>query len=51
VYVLSTQTPDVDATTPILYATVLVLLMLTFTLNLAAVVVRARMRRRGGIAA
>jgi phosphate transport system permease protein len=51
VYVLSTQSPDVDATTPILYATVLVLLMLTFTLNLAAVVVRARMRRRGGIAA
>ena len=42
VYVLSTQSPDVDATKPILYATVLVLLALTFTLNLAAVVVRAR---------
>jgi len=48
VYVLSTQSPDVDATKPILYATVLVLLLLTFTLNFAAVVVRARMRRRTG---
>jgi phosphate transport system permease protein len=46
VYVLSTQSPDVDATKPILYATVLVLLALTFTLNISAVVVRARMRRR-----
>ena len=46
VYVLSTQSPDVDATKPMLYATVLVLLALTFVLNLAAVVVRSRMRRR-----
>jgi phosphate transport system permease protein len=51
VYVLSTQSPDVDATKPILYATVLVLLLLTFTLNIAAVVVRSRMRRRAGVAA
>jgi phosphate transport system permease protein len=51
VYVLSTQSPDVDATKPILYATVLVLLILTFTLNFAAVVVRARMRRRSGVPA
>jgi phosphate transport system permease protein len=51
VYVLSTQSPDVDATKPILYATVLVLLLLTFTLNVAAVIVRARMRRRAGGAA
>jgi len=50
VYVLSTQSPNVDATKPILYATVLVLLALTFTLNIAAVVVRARMRRRAGVA-
>jgi len=49
VYVLSTQSPDVDATKPILYATVLVLLALTFTLNIAAVIVRARMRRRAGV--
>ncbi|MEO5768111.1 MAG: phosphate ABC transporter permease PstA [Polyangia bacterium] len=46
IYVLSTQSPDVDATKPLLYATVLVLLIVTFVLNLAAVVVRARMRRR-----
>ncbi len=46
VYVLSTQSPDVDATKPLLYGTVLVLLILTFILNLSAVVVRARMRRR-----
>jgi phosphate transport system permease protein len=46
VYVMSTQSPDVDATKPILYATVVVLLVLTFVLNAAAVVVRSRMRRR-----
>jgi len=46
VYVLSTQSPDVDKTKPILYATVAVLLLLTFTLNIAAVLVRSRMRRK-----
>jgi phosphate transport system permease protein len=45
-YVLATQSPDVEATAPILYATVLVLLMLTFALNLCAVLIRARTRRR-----
>jgi len=48
VLVLSTQSPDVDAARPILFATVLVLLMLTFALNAAALVVRSRMRRRAG---
>lgn len=46
IYVLSTQSPDVDATRPLLYGTVLALLLLTFVLNLSAVVVRAKMRRR-----
>jgi phosphate transport system permease protein len=46
IFVLSTQSPDVDATKPLLYATVLALLLLTFVLNLSAVVVRSRMRRR-----
>jgi phosphate transport system permease protein len=46
VYVLATQSPDVDATKPLLYATVVVLLLLTFMLNAVAIVVRARMRRR-----
>jgi phosphate transport system permease protein len=45
VYVLATQSPDVDRTKPLLYGTVLVLLGLTFLLNLAAIVVRAKMRR------
>jgi phosphate transport system permease protein len=50
VYVLATQSPNVDATKPILYSTVLVLLALTFVLNIAAIVVRARMRRASGLA-
>ena len=45
IYVMATQSADVDASTPILYATVAVLLGLTFTLNLAAVIVRGRMNR------
>lgn len=46
VYVMTTQSPDVEATKPILYATVLVLLLLTFTLNFAAILIRARIRAR-----
>jgi phosphate transport system permease protein len=46
VYVLATQSPDVDATRPLLYATVLVLLVLTFALNATAIVVRSRMRKK-----
>src|ERR1017187_844410 len=46
VFILSTQSPNVDATRPLLYATVLVLLILTFTLNIAAVFVRANMRKK-----
>jgi phosphate transport system permease protein len=45
VFVLSTQSPNIDQTTPILYTTVLVLLMLTFALNIVAILVRSRMRR------
>ncbi len=44
VFIMSTQSPDVDATKPMLYSTVLVLLMLTFVLNAVAVAIRARMR-------
>jgi phosphate transport system permease protein len=44
VYIMSTQSPDVDATKPILYSTVFVLLALTFLLNAVAVAIRARMR-------
>jgi len=46
--VLSTQSPDVEAARPILFATVLVLLGLTFALNAVALWVRSRMRRARG---
>jgi phosphate transport system permease protein len=46
IYVLSTQSPDVDATKPLLYGTVLVLLLLTLALNLTAIVLRTRLRAR-----
>jgi phosphate transport system permease protein len=44
VYVLATQSPDVEKTKPILYGTALVLLLLTFLLNVVAVVLRSRTR-------
>ena len=44
VYVLATQSPDVAAAKPILYGTVLVLLLVTFCLNLVAVALRSRLR-------
>lgn len=46
VYVMTTQSPDVTATKPVLYSTVLVLLMLTFALNFTAIVIRSHLRRR-----
>jgi phosphate transport system permease protein len=46
VYVLATQSPDVDRTKPLLYGTVLVLLLLTFLLNIVAIAIRIRFRRR-----
>ena len=45
IYVMATQSPDVEATLPILYGTVLVLLLLTFTLNSVAILIRSRMRK------
>jgi phosphate transport system permease protein len=46
IFILSTQSPSVEQTRPIAYATVLALLLLTFGLNLVAIVIRARMRTR-----
>jgi phosphate transport system permease protein len=46
VFILSTQSPNIEQTRPLLYATVLVLLILTFTLNIAAIFVRANMRKK-----
>lgn len=49
-YVLATQSPDVEATKPLLYGTVLTLLGLTFSLNLIAILIRSRSRRRAASA-
>jgi len=46
VFVLSTQSPNIEQTRPILYATVLVLLLLTFALNIVAILIRARVRKK-----
>lgn len=46
IYVLATQSPDVEKTKPLLYSTVFVLLALTFTLNFTAIWIRSRIRRR-----
>jgi len=46
VLILSTQSPDVEATKPLLYGTVFVLLALTFLLNLTGVLIRTRTRSR-----
>lgn len=46
VYALSTQSPNVDAARPTLFATVAVLLGVTFALNLIAIVLRIRTRAR-----
>jgi phosphate transport system permease protein len=46
VFILSTQSPNIEQTRPILYATVALLLLLTFLLNLVAIVLRSRIRRK-----
>lgn len=46
IYIMATQSSDVEKTMPIQFATTLVLLILTLSLNLVAVVIRSRIRRR-----
>ncbi len=46
VYIMSTQSTDVEATKGIQFATTLVLLLLTFCINCTAVYLRYRMRKR-----
>jgi phosphate transport system permease protein len=46
VFVMATQSSDVNAALPNLYATALALLALTFVLNLTAIIIRARVRAR-----
>jgi phosphate transport system permease protein len=46
IFIMSTQSTNVDATRGIQYATTLVLLLLTFMLNFSAIIIRARVRAR-----
>jgi phosphate transport system permease protein len=46
IYIMSTQSTNVDETLPIQYATTLVLLLLTFSLSLIAVILRYRIRKK-----
>jgi phosphate transport system permease protein len=46
IYIMSTQSTNVDATRGIQYATTLVLLLLTFVLNFSAIFLRSRIRAR-----
>jgi phosphate transport system permease protein len=46
IYIMSTQSSDVEKTMPIQFATTMVLLMLTISLNIVAVVIRSRIRRK-----
>lgn len=46
IYIMSTQSPDVEATMGIQYGTTLVLLLLTFGLNFSAIFLRYKLRRR-----
>lgn len=46
IYIMSTQSSDVEGTMSIQFATTLVLLLLTLSLNLVAVIIRSRIRRK-----
>jgi phosphate transport system permease protein len=46
IYIMSTQSNNVDQTMPIQFATTLVLLMLTFMLNFTAIIIRSRLRKK-----
>jgi phosphate transport system permease protein len=49
-YIMTTQSTDVEKTLPIQYATTLVLLLLTFALNFSAIILRYRLRKRRAFA-
>lgn len=46
IYIMSTQSSDVEGTMPIQFATTLVLLLLTISLNVFAVIIRSRIRSK-----
>lgn len=45
-YVLATQSPNVDQTRPLQFATTIILLGLTLALNVVAIMIRSRIRRK-----
>ncbi len=49
-YILATQSPDVEGTRPLQYATTIVLLGLTLALNMLAIILRSRIRKRRKLA-
>ncbi len=46
IYIMTTQSFDVELTRPIQYGSTLVLLALTFSLNIVAILIRSKMRKR-----
>jgi phosphate transport system permease protein len=46
IYDLGFQSPDVEASKPMVYATTLTLILLVVALNVTAIVVRSRLRKR-----
>jgi len=46
IYVMATQSPDIEKTKPLLYGTVLVLLVFVLGMNLIATLIRNRARAR-----
>ena len=46
IFIMATQSTNVELTRPLQYGTALVLLALTFTLNLSAILLRIRFRRK-----
>lgn len=46
IYIMATQSPDVEATKGLQYASVLVLLIVTFGLNLIAILTRLKLRKK-----
>lgn len=51
IYDVGFQSPDSEAARPIVWTTTLLLIFVVFVLNLAAIVLRSRMRRRLGVRA
>lgn len=48
IYILTTQSTNVEQTLPLQYATTFVLLVLTFALNFSAIFIRSKMRKKFG---